>query len=359
MMSFSKGLFWLALALPFWCISCASVPVNPREVIANGVGTSLEEARSDAIRQGIQYQVGSYVTSDLEANNETVTKDVVTDYAGAIIERFEILNQNLRNDGLYEMKARMQITGDANRQRNRAVIARPGLIDGQSLQAEAASRFKIQTDSEQLWENALIGFPGRAFQYKVVSAGIATNPGNNDQVKLAFYTAGFWREDFLAEFQTLLKTTGRALKATKNIPYEAFWNNGSRDDVQTGICLKQGFRKPESDFACYIIDIPSHQFKKWLCGKYHPKLVFALPGFNSAAFQFENRSRRNILPYLEYDYNGMTSIFIFYIVGNEMIEDRTDYQEHISTLWSVNVPVNALPEIKNISARAECSKTLN
>jgi hypothetical protein len=358
MTSFFKIRFGLMLVLSVLELSCASGPVKKPEVIAKGVGTSLLEAKNDAIRQGIQYLVGSYVTSDLESNNGLITRDHVMDYAGGIVDRFAILNQKRRTDGLYEMTARMQVAGDAGRQRDRSAIAKPGTIDGQSLQAEAMSRFKLQSDTERLWKNTFTGFPGRAVQYEIVSPNIVTNPGDNGQVTLTFYTVSFWRQDFLDELRTVLNTTAHAAKAQNAVPYGIQWIGESPNDQQTGICLMKGFRSasPWQEVACYIVDLPSQHFEKWLCRRAGITLHFKIPEFNVGPLRFENKEHKDLMPYLEVDRYG-AAVFVFYSVDTEMIKDRTDYQQHISVPWAVNMPVDALPSIKNISARAECLQT--
>jgi hypothetical protein len=337
-------------------LSCASKPVGKsQELITSGVGTSLQEAKNDAIRQGIQYLVGSYVTSDMESSDESIIKDKVTDFTGAIVDRFEVIHQYRRNDGLFEMKARIRIAGDGGLQRNREAIAKPGKIDGQSLHAEALSRFKLHADTEQVWENTLAGFPERAFQYAVVNPSIAKTTGSNDQVTLAFYSVGFWRADFLKELRTVLKTTAHAAKAQDAHPYGIQWINESPDAQQTGICLMKGFRSVSrrQNVECYIVDLPNQHFEKWLCFKSGIDLRFTMSDSLTESIRFQNRMSKNLMPYLEVDrYGG--AVFILYIVDNDMIEDRTDYQEHISALWTVDVPLDSLADVKKISARAEC-----
>jgi hypothetical protein len=50
------------------------------------------------------------------------------------------------------------------------------------------------------------------------------------------------------------------------------------------------------------------------------------------------------MPYLQVVRDGYSSTFILFVVDNEIIQHRVDYQEHISALWSVNVPVHALAD---------------
>jgi hypothetical protein len=356
MMSFSKFLFCLIILLALLGVSCVSKPIKKQEVIVRGVGTTLQEAKNDAIRQGIQFLVGSYVTSDLESMNEAITKDKVTEYSGAIVDRIEILDQQRRADGLYEMRARMRIAGDAQRQRNRAALSQPGQIDGKSLQAEALSRFKLQDDAEALWRNLLVGFPQRAFKYAVSTPDMNTIPNNREQVSLSFYSVTLWRTDFLKELRSVLNNTAHAVKADIDPFFRIIWLEQAPNYQQTGLCMIKGFNIYHgwNDIQCYIINLPSRHFDEWFCVYPGHKLAFDLQGVDVNGLEFINSSGKNIMPYLQVERNGYSSTFILFLVDDDMIQHRADYQELVSALWSVTVPVRALADLKNIRALGKC-----
>lgn len=354
MMNFSK--FWLALLLPLFGWSCASKPVATQEILARGVGTSLQEAKNDAIRQGIQYATGSYVTSDIEAEGEMITKDSVTDYSGAIVDRFEILHQTRRADGLYEMLARLRIAGDAGRQRNRSGIREPGQVDGQSLYAEASSRLKRKADSERLWKDLLSGFPERAFRYAIVKPSISTVPNDTRQASLNFYSQAIWRADFLEEFNAVLKATGRPVRAAKD-GSSIILEGDEPNYEQSGICLLNDFRNqsPWQEVNCYIIDVPSISMEKWLCINTGVTMDFDMQGFDAGALSFAKNSWGDLMPYLGAEHDRFALIFVFYLLDEEKVKEKDVYQKLISASWSIKVPIDVLSEIKNISAQAKCS----
>ncbi|MEC4747524.1 hypothetical protein [Methylomicrobium sp. Wu6] len=354
MMNFSK--FWLTLLLPVFGLSCAAKPVVKQEVIARGVGTNLHEAKNDAIRQGIQYVAGSYVTSDIEAEGEIIIKDTLTDYSGAIVDRFEILNQTRRADGLYEIQARLHIAGDAVRQRNRSGISEPGLVDGQSLHAEVSSRLKRKADSKRLWEDLLSGFPERAFRYAIVNPSISTVPNDTRQASLNFYSQVIWRADFLDEFSAVLKATGRPVRAAKN-GSSIILAGDEPNYEQSGICLMNDFRNqsPWQEVNCYIIDVPSKSMEKWLCIHTGVTMDFTMQGFDAGALSFAKNSWGDLTPFLGTEHGRFALIFVFYLVDEERVKEKDVYNKLVSASWSVKVPTDVLSEIKNISAQAKCS----
>jgi hypothetical protein len=349
---------WLALCcvliLPVRAFPCEMQRIGAMEAITCGVGSNLQEARSDAIRQGIDYLVGSYVTSDLEFSHEQIIKDSVTDYSGAITDRFEIIQQGQRNDGLYEMTAHIWINRDANRQKNRAPSQTPATFDGQSLQAEAISRIEQETSVRDLWEDLLRGFPGRAFDYVIDSSKIDTLSNKTTEVQLTFSTVSYWRSDFLTEFYSLLKSTGREALAMPDR-----WR-------QSLICLQVGFtHKKEAE--CYIIDVPHELLQNMLCmhsSRYGIKPEFGVSfetsgqrAVNIDAYHAENNEiGKSLSSYIEFNNGG----FDFYIVDNDMINNDPDYQSRITDEWYARVSIEDLAAIEKLGAMAnKCFNSSN
>jgi hypothetical protein len=357
MTNFNDIKLWLFIIAMTGSVSCVTSPHEAQAILTTGIGINLEEAKNDAIRQAIQYQVGSYVTSDIEANKDTITKDVLTDSSGAIVERFEILSQIRRADGLYAMKARVRLVGDASRQSNRSVISKPKAIDGQSMQAGALSYFQLRKNAEQTWSNILHDLPKRAFKYEIINLGIKPLPNETDRVKLGLYAVAHWRMDFVTELRSALKNTARQASVQYAEPFGIDWRNQSPNEQQTGLCLADGFRRQRQTYGveCYIIDVDTNDFKSWLCSKQGFNLTFHVQGLENESLKFNNVLRASVLPYIDTDRNnGHSLTYIFYIVDDDMLAADDSYQSAASSLWTVHVPVIKLPNIKNISTQLGC-----
>lgn len=330
------------LIIPASALSCTMQRIAEREAITCGAGATLPEARDDAIRQGIQYLVGSYVTSDLETINDQISKDSVTDYSGAIAERFEIIQKTLRQDGLYEISAHIWISQDANRQRVRAPRQTASGFDGQSLQAEAISRIKQEKAVMNLWKNLLRGFPGRTFLYVPESPQINTFPDQGKEVGLTFKTTAYWRRDFLTELYTLLKSTGREAKAMPDLQRQSL------------ICLQSGFTK-NKDAECYIIDVPSDLLKSMFCippNRAKPELGFSFYMIGQNAVNIKTRDAAGSKPgyaisnYIGYYMGG----FDLLIPDNDKIKTDCEYQGLVTDEWYTTVAIEDLPAVKKLAA---------
>jgi hypothetical protein len=316
--------------------------ITEREAISCGVGANLQEARDDAIRQGIQYLVGSYVTSDLETNNEQISKDSVTDYSGAIADRFEIIRQEVRSDGMFEISAHIWIIQDANRQRERSARPTANAFDGQSLQAEAISRIEQEQATINLWQDLFRGFPGRAFVYVPQSPQINTLQDQAKAVELKFKTTAYWRRDFLTEFYTLLKSTGREAEAMPDLQRQSL------------ICLQSGFTR-HKDADCYVIDVPNKLLQAMLCmnpnhGRTELRVAFLMIGQNAMNIEARNVSGSDVgyahSNYIGYYWGG----FDFYIPDNDRLKTDSEYQSLITDEWSATVAIEDLATTKNINA---------
>ncbi len=324
------------------------------EAITCGVGANLQEARNDAIRQGINYLVGSYVTSDLESNNEVISKDCVTDYSGATTDRFEIIDQGQRSDGLFELTAHIWVVRDANRQMERAPRQSLTSFDGQSLQAEAISRLEQENSVRNLWEDLLRGFPGRAFDFFVSSPKIDTLPDQYTEAQLTFNTTSYWRSDFLAEFYSLLKSTGR----------EALQMPDS--ERQSLICLQIGFTDSK-DAECYIVDVSHYLLKKLLCmdkSRYgtKPELAISFEITGQGTIKVEaplsdyESPGKTISRYIGFNRGG----FDFYIANNDMIKNDPYTFNQITERWYARVAIEDLASIEKLGVMVNgCFESFN
>jgi len=337
---------WIVLIFPVSAFSCAMQRIDEMEAITCGVGISLLEARNDAIRQGIQYLVGSYVTSDLESNNEQITRDNITDYSGAIADRFEVITQGQRSDGLYEITAHIGGVRDANRQRNRAPIQGSGLVDSQSLYAEAVSRIKKESDAHDLLENLFRGFPGKAFTFLVGQPKIDTIPDDSSHVRVSFFAATFWRDDFLAELKTLLESAGHLIG----------YNDKNPTDKQSAICLKSSFSEYPRLGDCYVIDVPKELVNKWLCrpGFGRPYIDAGINinlGARHESSQDPYISEKIQIPYIERDTEY--DAFIFYVVDKDSMVNNDKYLNGVTVKWdkTIIMRVEDLAAIGKVSAR--------
>lgn len=91
-------------------ILIVSILFNPTKIIAqeteksiklisNGIGKTLEEAKSDALRSAIEQASGAFISSKTELLNDKIVVDQIISVANGIVQSFEIMNESIFPDG--------------------------------------------------------------------------------------------------------------------------------------------------------------------------------------------------------------------------------------------------------------------
>lgn len=334
---------WVVLLL-CGVLGCASVP---RQIMVNGIGVSLEEAKKDAIRRALQAEVGSFVLSELEVSQEQIVTDNLSEYSGAMVDRLEILRTEQRADGWWMITAKMAVRDDAKRQKVRMPEPTPGFIDGQSLNAIALSIKQRRFAAVATWQKVLNRMAFRAFRMEAMSLGIS-NPDSNDQVTLAVAAVPHWRMDYVEELRQALKYAATPVSQNGNM-----WYHGYPEPNQTGICLTEGFRVGRTE--CYIIDVESKTVQDWLCYFNGLQLQIANPGpYHPQWAQSSNRVVS--LPFVDIDRNNGGSLnFFVNVVDDEDLMRDSNYPDFVwTTVWKAKVPVTQLSQLKAVSAYLQC-----
>ena len=84
------------------CLSFCSLAqtVDTVKVMGRGVGTDKIEALKDAYRDAVERAVGLYVDAEQMMKNEELVKDQILTQANAYIEKYEIVRENSKQNGL-------------------------------------------------------------------------------------------------------------------------------------------------------------------------------------------------------------------------------------------------------------------
>mgnify|MGYP003826913203 CR=1 FL=1 len=128
-------------------------------VVAEGVGTSRDEALKDAFREAVQAVVGTVVDGETLIENDELIRDKVLTYSNGFITSFDQLSEN-RRDGLLRVRIRANVARNKLivRLENEKIITRK--VEGESLFAEAISTHQREEDAVQIMRRVFDGFPG-------------------------------------------------------------------------------------------------------------------------------------------------------------------------------------------------------
>ncbi len=83
----------LLLTVCFILTACASTPKFDNYIRTTGIGHTYEEAKNNAFKEAIEYQVGVVIASERESYNEKLVKNEILAYSSAFVDEYKIISQ--------------------------------------------------------------------------------------------------------------------------------------------------------------------------------------------------------------------------------------------------------------------------
>jgi predicted RNase H-like HicB family nuclease len=83
----------LLLTVCFILTACASTSKTDNYFRTTGVGNTYEEAKHNAFKEAIEYQVGVVIASERESYNEKLIKDEILAYSSAYVDEYKIISE--------------------------------------------------------------------------------------------------------------------------------------------------------------------------------------------------------------------------------------------------------------------------
>ena len=134
---------------------------SPSEaIVAEGVGTTPDEALKDAFRNAVRQVVGAVVDAETLIKNDEVINDKVLTYSDGFIKKFdEVPGSKKTERGLHRTK----IIAMVERRRVVATLKATNVtvkeIDGRSMFAEVVTQLDAEKDTASLLKKQFEGFP--------------------------------------------------------------------------------------------------------------------------------------------------------------------------------------------------------
>lgn len=83
----------LLLAVCILLTACASTSKSDNYIRSTGIGNTYEEAKNNAFKEAIEYQVGVVIASERESYNEKLIKNEILAYSSAFVDEYKIISQ--------------------------------------------------------------------------------------------------------------------------------------------------------------------------------------------------------------------------------------------------------------------------
>ena len=129
-------------------------------VIAEGVGTSADDAIKDAFRNAVRQVVGAIVDAETLLKNDELIDDKVLTYSGGFVKKFtEVEGSKKASGGLHRIKIKADVERQSVIEKLKAAKISVKEVDGKSMFAEVVSQLEAEKDAAALIKKQFEGFP--------------------------------------------------------------------------------------------------------------------------------------------------------------------------------------------------------
>lgn len=158
MMKLAKALA-VAISAISLCVSAQNTEIV--KVKGRGVGADKTEALKDAYRDAVERAVGMYVDAEQMMKNEELVKDQILTQSNAYIEKYDIVKENTKPNGLVEVQILAEVRTTALTKKISDVMPSKTFRLGGDLQnvhAKMSTSERRNADGAALLKKALEGF---------------------------------------------------------------------------------------------------------------------------------------------------------------------------------------------------------
>jgi len=140
---------------------------NLRVVVAEGVGTNVEQAKKDAYRDAVRQVVGAYVDSSQLLKNDKLIEDRITTLSSAFVEKASQPLTKVTEDGIVRVKVKawVRLTKVLETLKKNNVELK---VDTPSFAAELQTRADQAEGADALMARVFADYPARAFKASLV-----------------------------------------------------------------------------------------------------------------------------------------------------------------------------------------------
>lgn len=154
----------LLLAVCLVLTACASTSKSDGYLRTTGTGNTYEEAKNNAFKEAIEYQLGVVIASERETHNNQ-TKEEILAYSSGYVDEYKVISQQ-------NLAGKVQVVVDVKlstlRLSDRILSSGKDSknIDGQKHHSQYASFLENKQNGDQILGSILNDYPRRAYNIK-------------------------------------------------------------------------------------------------------------------------------------------------------------------------------------------------
>jgi hypothetical protein len=175
------------------------VLANP--VTVTGLGRSFEEAKQQAFRKAIEFQLGATVLSDIETQKFTRVKDEIYVYSAGYVDDYKIVKHEVFNQ-IVSLTASVTVSESKIRNRIISVGKSSSEFDSQRHTSQISTYLQERISGDTLLTKHLQGYPTKAFNIKQFPYKISIDERRNVSLIIPYEIS--WNFDYVKTLREIL-----------------------------------------------------------------------------------------------------------------------------------------------------------
>ena len=152
----------LLLVVCFVLTACASTSKSDNYIRTTGIGNTYEEAKNNAFREAIEYQVGVVIASERESYNEKLVKNEILAYSSAFVDEYKIISQqNIGNKIQVVVDVKLSLLRLSDRVLSKGKDSKN--LDGAKHDNQYKSFLENKQNGDRILASVLNDYPRRAY----------------------------------------------------------------------------------------------------------------------------------------------------------------------------------------------------
>jgi hypothetical protein len=165
-------------------------------VNASGTGKTVEAAKDSAFREAVQQAAGVVLHSELKAEDDRLTKDLIQEYSSGYVSSYDLLSTRQTPDG-YVVDINALVSGDkvASRLASYDTFGSAVKLDADQAYAKVSTLLHSRSSADSLISNLLNEYPNHALKVTVGQAVVEVDDIRRIQLKIPFTLE--WSTDYI------------------------------------------------------------------------------------------------------------------------------------------------------------------
>ena len=192
----------LLLAVCFILTACASTTKSDTYFRATGIGNTYEEAKHNAFKEAIEYQVGVVIASERESYNEKLVKNEILAYSSAFVDEYKIISQqNVGNKVQVVVDVKLSLLRLSDRILSKGKDSKN--LDGAKHANQYKSFLENKQNGDKILASVLNDYPRRAYDIKQSDYVVKIDAYRNLTLTIPYELS--WNPNYIASFHDAIR----------------------------------------------------------------------------------------------------------------------------------------------------------